>query len=224
MKYICQHLGLGDHLITNGLIRTLIVESDKYTMFVKPEYVQSVKFMFRDLPNIEFLEGSADSAIDFLRLNNINNNDVIYAGFHWVDRYGSTFEENFYLQNNVPFENKWSKFYVDRDTKREDDIFEKYNIKEPYIFLHQDESRGLTIDKNKIPNIKIVEPNQLQTNNIFDYSKLIQNAESVHCIESSFLHMIDLMNLNENVFLHTYSRVHPEQFFMPKYKNIKIIN
>jgi hypothetical protein len=193
-------------------------------MFVKPEYVQSVKFMFRDLPNIEFLEGSADSAIDFLISNNINNNDVIYAGFHWVDRYGSTFEENFYLQNNVPFENKWSKFYVNRNTKREDDLFEKYNINEPYIFVHQDISRNLKISEHKLPNLRIIEPDFSYTDNIFDYCKIIERSESVHCIESSFLLLCDLMRMNDKIYLHLYSRIHPEKFFMPTYRNVRYIN
>lgn len=224
MKYICQHLGMGDHLITNGLIRTLIKEDEKYTIFVKPEYINSIEFMFRDLPNIKLLEGSADSALDFLRKNNVNNSDIIYAGFYWVDRYGSTFEENFYLQNNVPFENKWSKFYVDRDNKREDGLFEKYNINEPYIFVHQDKDRNFIINKHKLPNLRIIETDFSYTDNIFDYCKIIEKSESVHCIESSFLLLCDLMRLNDKTYLHSYSRIHTEKFFMPTYGNVEYIN
>lgn len=231
MKYICQHLGIGDHIITNGLVRTIIENgnpNEEYTMFVKPEYIKSVGFMFRDIDKLKFIEGSAESAIDFLRSNNINTNDIIYAGFHWVDRYGSNFEENFYKQNNIDFENKWHKFHLDRDIDRENTLYDKFKINEDYIFLHDDTSRGFIIDSSKIPSdIRIIRPDKNEygySDNIFDYIKIIENAKSVHCIESSFLHIIDIMNLNNNIFLHSYSRIHPEIFFMPKYKNTKIIN
>jgi hypothetical protein len=230
MKYICQHLGIGDHIITNGLVRTIIENGDPnedYTMFVKPEYIKSVGFMFRDINKLKFMEGSAESAIDFLRSNNINTNDIIYAGFHWVDRYGSNFEENFYKQNNIDFENKWSKFHLDRDIDRENTLYDKFKINEDYIFLHDDKSRGFIIDSDKIPsNIRIIRPDNNEygySDNIFDYIKIIENAKSVHCIESSFLHIIDIMNLNKDIFLHSYSRIHPENFFIPKYKNTIII-
>jgi len=231
MKYICQHLGIGDHLITNGLVRTIIENGDKneeYTMFVKPQYIKSVEFMFRDIKNLKFMEGSAESAIDFLRVNNINQDDIIYAGFHWVDRYGSNFEQNFYKQNNIDFENKWSKFHLERDMDRENSLYEQFRINEDYIFIHDDESRGFIIDTDKIPsNIRIIRPDRNEyaySDNIFDYIKIIENAKSVHCIESSFLHLIDIMNLNENIFFHSYSRVHPEKFFMPTYKQVSYIN
>jgi hypothetical protein len=224
MKYICQHLGLGDHLITNGLVRTLINEQENYTMFVKPEYISSVSFMFRDLPNLKFMEGSADSAINFLMSNKIPKEDIIYAGFHWVDRYGSSFDQNFYMQNQVQFENKWSKFYVKRDIERENELFEKLNINEPYIFVHQDRDRNLRISEEKLPSLRILEPDFSYTDNVFDYCKVIEKSESVHCIESSFLLLCDIMGLSSELYLHSYARIHSEKFFIPIYKNVKLIN
>ena len=53
-KYIYHHLGLGDHIICNGLIRNLINYDDKYFMFIKQHNLVSVKFMFRDLKNIDY--------------------------------------------------------------------------------------------------------------------------------------------------------------------------
>jgi hypothetical protein len=82
----------------------------------------------------------------------------------------------------------------------------------------------LTINEHKLPNVRIIEPDFSFTDNIFDYCKIIEKSESVHCIESSFLLLCDLMGLNDKTYLHLYSRIHPEKFFMPTYGNVEYIN
>jgi len=57
MNYIYHHLGLGDHIICNGLVRELIKPEKKYKMFVKPHNHNIVKFMYRDLKNLDFIVG-----------------------------------------------------------------------------------------------------------------------------------------------------------------------
>lgn len=223
MKYICQHLGLGDHLICNGLIRTLYKKEEDYTIFVKEKYLESISFMFRDLSNFHFITGEADDNIYFLQKNQIKSDDIIYAGFTWVDKQKYSFEENFYLQNKVEFENKWSKFLVKRDNERESDLFEKLKIDEPYIFIHEDKERGFEINQNLLPDIRVIKADNSLTNNIFDYLKIMENAHQIHCIESSFLLLADIMNINSNIIFHSYSRQHPDKFFQPKYKNVKFI-
>jgi hypothetical protein len=60
MKYIYPHLGLGDHLICNGLIREIIKKepNESYGIISKPHTATSVKFMYRDLENISIIEGN----------------------------------------------------------------------------------------------------------------------------------------------------------------------
>jgi hypothetical protein len=55
MKYIYHHLGLGDHIICNGLVRSLINPNEEYKMFVKSHNLDSVSFMYRDLNNLSLL-------------------------------------------------------------------------------------------------------------------------------------------------------------------------
>ena len=39
-------------------------------------------------------------------------------------------------------------------------------------------------------------------NNIFYYSKLIEHAEEIHCIDSSFLHLVDRSVTTDNLYFH----------------------
>lgn len=205
MKYIYHHLGLGDHIICNGLVRKLIKHDEEYTMFVKPHNRKTVQFMYRDLQNLSFIEFDDWQVIDFFSKNNIPDNDKIIAGFY--SHPGSkNFEESFYLQHNLPISVKWDDFYVKRDSDKEKEIFEKFNVKEnEYVFIHDDSSRSYIIDENLIVNkhLKIVRPIQGLTDNVFDYCYLMEHSLESHFIDSSFRLIFDSLKLrNTNIFYH----------------------
>lgn len=206
MKYIYHHLGLGDHIICNGLVRSIINPNEEYKMFVKPHNLISVSFMFKDLKNLSFLEGDDIFANNYIKNNNINKTDLIIAGFY---RHPSSksFDESFYLQNNLHFNKRWNNFYVSRDLESENNLFNIFNLKKnEYIFIHDDLSRNYIIDESLIENknnLKIVRPMKGLTDNIFDYCKIISDSYSSHFIDSSFRLMCDSLSLKtENIFYH----------------------
>ena len=55
--YIYHHLGLGDHISCNGLVRTIVNKNKNrnniYYLFCKSSFLETVKFMYRDLDNIK---------------------------------------------------------------------------------------------------------------------------------------------------------------------------
>jgi len=223
MKYIYQHMGLGDHLICNGLVRTLVNNSEQYTMFVKSQYRISVEFMYRDIPNIKFLE--ADDNLARQILSNVSQNDIILIGFIYQESWYKSFEVMFYQQHSVPLNSKWDNFGCHRDKIKELELFEKLDINpnEEYIFVHDDER--YRIDMNRInSSCKIVKPIMGVIPNIFDYCSIIEKAKEVHTIESSFAFLIDNMGLNQNFIIHRHAKK-LSTFETPEYKNVKkIIN
>ena len=70
MKYIYQHLGLGDHIICNGLLRKLISDDDQYILFVKEHNIDTVSFMYRDIINMKFYSVKDDNEVHFYLLSN----------------------------------------------------------------------------------------------------------------------------------------------------------
>ena len=207
MKYIYHHLGLGDHIICNGLVRKFASEHDNITLFCKKHNKESVEFMYRDLNNINIISLLGDSeVINYLQYKNLS--DIITVGFN--DMYLSnspSFDVSFYSQFGVDFESRWSNFKVNRDKDRENKIFQHFNLTDnsKYIFIHDDDR--FQVDMNKInTDVKIIRPIRELTDNIFDYLKVIENANEVHTIESSFLFIIDSIGLNKETYAHRYSR------------------
>lgn len=205
MKYIYHHLGLGDHIICNGLVRTLIKPNENYTMFVKPHNLTTVKFMYRDLTNLEFISGNDKFVNEFITQNNINRNDLIIAGFYRHPN-SKEFDDSFYLQNNVSFLNRWTQFKVERDLESEYKLFRKFGVKEnEYVFIHDDFKRNYLIKNEFIINkdLPIIKPIEGYTNNVFDYCYLMEKSIESHFIDSSFKLIFDSIQLrNSNIFYH----------------------
>ena len=124
MIYIFHHIGLGDHIICNGLVRSLIKTDSEYTLFCRPQYLNSVKSMYKDLTNLFFMEGCDHSINNFL--STINPNQIIKIGFEYTPE-NYSWDEYFYKQHNIPFINRWEKFKINRDFDRENALYEKLN-------------------------------------------------------------------------------------------------
>lgn len=208
MWYIYNHLGLGDHIICNGLYRELIDKNDSYTLFVKHHNIETVSFMLKDLNNIKIIGVEDDMGVFYyLSKNNIDKNSVILIGFCEIPIIGAKeFDDTFYIQHNIPFEKRWSSFKCVRNFESEKKLFNKYNVREgEYVFIHDDKSRGYEIDESYIINkeLPIVRPIVGLTKNSFDYCYLMQNSIESHFIDSSFRLIFDSLQLrNDNIFFH----------------------
>lgn len=228
-KYIYHHLGLGDHLICNGLVREITKnKNNEFNLFCYKHNRASVEFMYKDLNNLKIIEISSVSEVEnFFKKNNINSDDIYMSGVlnevSWSPN-SKSFEESFYKQNGLEISYKWNLFKVDRDLTRESILKQKLGITDDsdYIFIHDDER--FKIDEEYIKsNLKKIRPTIGLTDNIFDYCSVLENAKEIHLIESSFCFMVDLLKLNNYVFVHRYARWQND-FGIPEYKNVyKII-
>lgn len=209
--YLYHHLGLGDHISCHGIVRYYCEKYDEVSLFVKPHNLDNVKFMYNDIQNLEYLVGDDKFAMQYLSDNMIRNVKVI--GFQL--RNDINFELQFYNMAGVPIEYKHSKFFINRDKEKEQELFDSLDI-EPgeYTFLH---TGGYELNKSMISG-KVVEP---LTHGFFDWMTVIENAKEIHCIDSSFLCLIDCMELSDYIklFNHRYVRKYPE--YIKLYTNKK---
>jgi hypothetical protein len=219
MKYIYHHLGLGDHIICNGLVRHIKKFEDVVYVFCKPLNTKNVEYMYRDNPNIKILSVGED--IDVTRYINNNNiqNDTIVVGFIGENRDEvSSFDESFYFQHKIPFSKRFDDFYFERDFELEQNIVKELNPNnEKYIFTHN-------IDISKInTNFKIID-NPVNYS-IFNLISLIENAEEVHLMESSIKNLVNSYKMEKpKFFYHKYVRGYPEWNNTKSLNKFQIIN
>ena len=131
----------------------------------------------------------------------------------------SNWAHGVYIQAGINPKYMYSKFKVIRDKTKEFTI-----DKDSYIFVHDDPERDrcINIETDKYvykPHSKLIDKNmeffQCERPNIFEYLTVIENADEVHCMNSSYNWMIDLMNIGDNSknFFHTYA-AHP--YYTPR--------
>lgn len=166
--------------------------------------VHSLKFLYRDLPNVHLLPVEDDSVIS-PRFG--ADPDVLWAltrlgfrclllGLHRgpLDA-GSGFVEAFYRQAGVAQANRYTHFHVDRDLCTEETFTRQPTNR--YVFVHDDACRGfhITLDTQ----LPIVRPGRADdrpnSDNIFAFIGLMEGAQELHHIDSCWAHLADLLDI-----------------------------
>lgn len=214
--YIYHHLGMGDHLLCNAIIRTYTEKYDKVYNFVKPQNVKNVAYMYRDNKKIRPIALDDADVKFFMQMNPSNKYLIVGVTPQWFHNFNvlkiyETFDHGFYVAANVPFEDKWNRFYFERDTEKEKDAFyNKLGLKddEPFLFVHDDPERNRHFRKEFIDKgIKTIRPVDYKNIGLFDFIYTIEKANEVHVMNSSFSCLIDTMQIKTNkLFLHEYAR------------------
>lgn len=207
--HVHHHLGLGDHIICNGLIRSLVDSKGKISLFVRENNFPRVRRMYDNDPRIEFVvvpmttnecrfvDGYIDSC----------GGDLLRLGFDQIQKSSSlNFDQVFYIFAGVPFDNRWTKFYIRRDHREEQRVLSKLNpTGEAYMFVHDDPSRGFSFDPPNSGGLKIIRNDPSE--DIFSMIGVLENASEIHCMESSFRCLIEgIPSVNCPLYLHKMVR------------------
>jgi hypothetical protein len=209
MIYIYHHLGLGDHIICNAIVRHYHNENGASKLFCYEHNINNVSYMFRDLKNFELIPVKSDFEADKI-LNSLDiNTKKIKIGFNRLSEFMDplTFDEAFYAIAGLDFSIRTTGFYLERDKEAENEILQRLNpTGEKYIFIHDDPSRGFKIDENRI-NTKLKKIYNDNSIPLFNCISLIENAEEVHVMQSSIKDLINSFKFDKPLFfLHEYVR------------------
>lgn len=211
--FVHHHLGLGDHIICNGLVRSLLNDGKVFGqifLFAKEKNAQRVSRMFADEPRIQLIAIPSDAnEIAFVNaiIQQYNIVDFIRCGFSMgenLKKMGvvSNFDQAFYACAGVPYEKRWTAFKIIRNSDAEASALLKLNSeKAPYIFVHDDPSRGFVVNISNPSGLKIIKNDP--TVDMFDMMGVLEGATEIHCIESSFRNLIEYMpNIICPLYLH----------------------
>ena len=157
--------------------------------------------MYRDL-NLRYYLVNRDEDVENIILP--TNAEILKIGFHQLNDQ-QPFDQQFYSLAGVPFEKRWSSFKANRDKNKEQKLIYQLKIPPKFALLHEDQSRGYKIDRNKI-NLPIVRLEKMDGFTMIDWLAVAELAAEIHVIDSSFLSLADQSNLKAKLYFHKYSR------------------
>ena len=210
--HLWHHLGMGDHITNNGMVRTLAEREDEIKLFVKTHNLTNVKRMLRDLTNISYIHGTGDQDQFVMRFLDINK---CIRLLEVTTTSGLYFDKIMYECANVPFSHKRSKFYFERDLNREKEVYTNIlglEEDEEYIFMHTG-AEDLKLDTK----LRIIKPTNMEVG-LFDWGLVIERAKEVHVANSSFFCLIDLAYEIKDGTYHSYLRPGSDPAISNKWK------
>lgn len=217
--YIYHHMGLGDHISCNALVRGIIKKNKKniYYLFCKINLSESIKFMYRDIKNLKLIPVKSDIEVEkylsrlrskekILRIG-LENYDKIYKKITSKSN-PVTYDMVFYKQMNVSYKKRFTDCYWKRNAQEENRVYKKLikNPKKKYIFIHDEPSLNYNINKSFFnKDYEIIRNDNKEI--IFNMAKVIENATELHLMESSIRNMVESLNLRAKfLFLYIWRR------------------
>jgi hypothetical protein len=225
--FVKQHLGLGDNIVHNGMVRKISEDYPEYDIYVpaKSHNIDNIKFMYRDNHKIKVVETNNDN--DMNRYILTNGFDKIISSYLIGQKtfdYSKDFDDAFYLMSGYNPKIKHEYFHIERDIDEENRVYQELildnNIGD-YIFIHEKKDENILIDRNRInSDLPIIYADKKYKT--FSLLKVIENAKECHIISSSFLSLLMCYKLNSNVCAHMYSDRIELSDYIGK-NNIKVI-
>jgi len=200
--YVHHHLGLGDMIHMNGMMRRIIKEEkyDSIHVFSKNCHKTMVEWMYRDEPRIDVIDiDETGPEVELVNqvMREVEGEFVRIGHEHYRLQNNQngpmTCDMIFYNQVGVPYSSRFDDCYWERDLKEEERVYNKLAPKgNDYIFVHDDPSRGFVInDESTNPNLEIVRNDMSES--IFHLGMLLENAKEIHLMESSIRCMVEFL-------------------------------
>lgn len=228
-----HNTGLGDYIMMSGAVRHHLSYYNEVHLVSVHNKHRNVKFLYRDEPRVVLLEepDARSSKGGQKKANRLAKNyrregheaKVFFWSYmaHWpqqIDRSGLDSKKNhwcetFYRNLGVEYSSRYENFYIERDLKKEEKLYEKVVARhgKDYIFVvdHTKRQRRsmLVPDSSEIVNPGLW--NVCDTL-IFDWMTVIERAKAIHTVDTAYMHLIKQMRIKDRPkFFHRYPRPCP---------------
>lgn len=195
MEIIHHHLGLGDHIICNGLVNKLSIEK-QIILPCKERNYPSVKYLYSENKNVTVVPISGDEFSEVDRLSKQFGAKIIRTG--WTG--GLFWDKSFYTSLGLDFGLRWSMSKI--PMKESNKVLEIIRdiVDGRKIILVNDKSSDnifeLNIPRYNDKDFCVIKTSEI-TNNIFHWVGVIKLAEEIHTIDSAFLNLCESINYNK---------------------------
>lgn len=217
---IHHHLGLGDHFVCNGLVNYICkISEEPIYLICKNRNTDTVEYLYSENDKVTVI--AIDGLDEILETNNYalkTNDKILRIGFEHCDPRG--WDVSFYKQLNIDFIERYRFFKLPK--KKPKNLIKAPDS--PYILVHNqssDKKYQLSINTN----LDIFYMNKEDGYHLLSYIDVIVNAEEIHCIDSSFFHLVDsLPSTTNKLYYHDIRKSITNFDKSPKWESIKYDN
>ena len=177
-----HHLGLGDHIICNGLVNFLSYKYEKIYLPVNINLMNQIEYLYSQNSKIKLLplnlkkNNETDLVNDYSKKLNL---EILKVGFESRVNQKLPFYKSFYNQLGLRYNISYKYFFCPSNSQKEDELYchltSLFKIeKNDYILVHDEASNEkceLEIDSDK--DVISLSSEYDIFNNIFLYKKLV---------------------------------------------------
>tara|TARA_B100001996_G_C18550561_1_gene550643 strand:+ start:73 stop:858 length:786 start_codon:yes stop_codon:yes gene_type:complete len=204
---LITHLGLGDQIILNGLVNYISDKFEKIILPVLSSNLKTIQFLYSENNAVDVVEYPKGQELDFIKdLSTYSGMDFLKIGFEKVRN--KPFNLAFYSQLKLPYNYSFKYFHYPENKEIEVDLKEHlvdyYSSNSNEIILVHNESSidVYDFDKVKINNPIYVTKESDKYENLFYYSEIIKEAKEIHCLDSSFAHLVERTDTKAKLYFH----------------------
>jgi hypothetical protein len=210
--YVASLLGLGDAIVVKPLIKILATQYQQVYYPCRQHNWPTLENLFFDIRNLSLVNVNSDEQErSWLSQNPVavlNLRSVIQETHVWHHGWASAvpvavlYDRQLYEYFDIPYSRRYQLWTAKFDSEAAQRLFDQLNPHhQPYALWHNSMSylpSGASVDLARwrisqgLPDLKIINVRSV-TNNLLDWSLLIQKAQEIHCVSSSFHCLVDSM-------------------------------
>lgn len=241
--------GLGDQIVMNGGIRYLAECYDKVWLVTWENRARHAEYLYKDCPNVELYTkpNIKHSRQASMRMEAAHKEIVKSHPEFEIEPYkrcwfcsqkdwaklakrfelpsNTIFPRIFYARLGVDYNKRYAFQKIPRDFKIEEQVYDLLEIKKPYVFVVNDcRSSKFSIDINT--DKLIINPLDYpwwKDTLIYHWQKIIENADEIHTVNTSWFHLARTMQLQVPKFYYSARKVRfceqNDEFLNDEYDN-----
>ncbi|MAR64500.1 MAG: hypothetical protein CMB83_01015 [Flammeovirgaceae bacterium] len=211
---VYHHIGLGDIVICNGMVNYISTLADTLYLAVDKKFENQAEYLYSENLNVKIISDIPSGINDLSNFVETfaSENDLNILKIGW-DAYSNRFlnppfYKAFYKQLKLPYKYSYKFFeqptYSDSENMLTRHLIDVYKIKpqKKIKLIHNEASDkiySLNLDTNN--GIFVTKDSDI-FNNIFLYRDIAKKVNEIHCINSSFIHFIDRIETDADLYYH----------------------
>lgn len=235
--FLTTREGLGDAIVAAGLASWMARHVEKVFVPCRAHQWHSIDWMYRRIPNIYVLRRDREKP-DFPNsyLCHLLDAQLCKSFLDYPLRTGEPWFRACYSQYQLEYETRF-KFWPTVDPgPRAEKLYHKLTGGKPYMIIHNTSTERLVYDidilqgrsPGEISHMEQIFIDPKQSNNLFDWLRILEQANEIHVIDSSIFRLCEQLacQLTGTVYFHNVRLVdfipQPDRDLRPFFPDWKI--